>query len=398
MAARQLLKAWRNTVGQTGPVRVLTLCVGAYFGVRLCQVIVGPLIPAILGTYGVSRGSIGLALTGMWLVYALAQVPSGLFADRFGERAVVLTALVTTAGATVGMAIAPTFAGFVLAVATVGVGAGVYYNPATALLDRTAGAVGRAIGIHRIGGQAAGIVAPAVVTVVGLGYGWRETVFFAAVSVFVVGVAFRVGVRSTEPRRGSVSVRELFDTRQLLALLTRRHTVTTTLVMALVEFAGLATMAFLPVLLIEHHGVPDRLANLLFGAFFATTTVSQPLAGWASDQYHRDRVIVGLALLGVVGFVGLWVGGPVYLIGGATASAGVSMSLTPVVQSKMLDGLATGERGSGFGVFRTVYLLIGATGTAVVGTIADLADWGIAFGVLSGCFVGITVVILVDGR
>jgi predicted MFS family arabinose efflux permease len=235
--------AWRTLVDPDERSRVLTLCVGAYFGVRLCQVIIGPVVPEIRAAFDVSRGSIGLALTGMWVLYALVQIPSGVFADRYGERTVVLATLLTTACATLAMALTPTFIGFGLAVAVVGVGAGIYYNPATALLDRTAGAVGRAIGVHRIGGQAAGIVAPGLVTLVGLRYGWREAVAVAGVSVLVVAVAFRVGIRSTEPRQRGVTLRELFDTRQLLGLLSRSHTRTTTVMMAFIDFAGHATIS-----------------------------------------------------------------------------------------------------------------------------------------------------------
>ena len=43
---------------------------------------------------------------------------------------------------------------------------------------------------------------------------------------------------------------------------------------------------------------------------------------------------------------------------------------------------------SGFGLFRTVYLLIGASGTAAVGTAADVAGWAAAFGLLAAVFGG----------
>ncbi len=49
----------------------------------------------------------------------------------------------------------------------------------------------------------------------------------------------------------------------------------------------------------------------------------------------------------------------------------------------MMDGLTGSTRATGFGLFRTVYLLLGATGTAVVGATADVAGWTGAFGLLS---------------
>ena len=62
------------------------------------------------------------------------------------------------------------------------------------------------------------------------------------------------------------------------------------------------------------------------------------------------------------------------------------MGATPVIQSRTLKGLQAEEQGSGFGVFRTVCLLIGATGTAIVGAVADVAGWTPAFNLLSVLF------------
>jgi hypothetical protein len=42
-------------------------------------------------------------------------------------------------------------------------------------------------------------------------------------------------------------------------------------------------------------------------------------------------------------------------------------------------------------------LLFGATGTAVVGTIADVTDWGVAFGLLAGLFLAVGLVALANG-
>lgn len=53
----------------------------------------------------------------------------------------------------------------------------------------------------------------------------------------------------------------------------------------------------------------------------------------------------------------------------------------------MLRGLETDERRAGFGVFRTAYLAFGATGTVVVGIVADATGWGPAFGLLRALLV-----------
>ena len=374
--------------------RTLAACIGAYFGIRVCQVVVGSVVPGIIETFSVRRGTVGLVLTSMWVVYALVQLPSGILADRVGERAVVVAALGLTATATLGLALAPVFAGVGLAVAAIGGGAGIYYNPATTLLDRSSEGLGQAIGFHRIGAQTAGVVAPAGAAVVALRYGWRETMVFAAVSVVLVTVVFVRGTQPVDPEGGGASLSTLLDTALLRSILGRVHTHTTTFMMTLVEFVGVSTMAFLPTLLLEHHGLSGPSANLLFALYFGVGATFQPFAGWLSDRYGRERTVAVLAGAGVVGYGGLALGGPFVAVGTAVGLTGIAMSCTPVVQSRMLDGLPTAERGAGFGVFRTSYLLLGASGTVVVGTLADRSGWETATGLLSLCFLAIFLVAL----
>jgi MFS family permease len=369
---------------------LLSACVGSYFGVRFAQVVVGPVVPAIVETFGVSRGTLGAALTGMWVVYALSQLPSGVLADRFGERGVVLVALGTTALAALGLAASPAFLPFGVGLVLLGVGAGIYYNPATALLAREFDPVGRAVGTHRIGGQAAGVAAPLAAAAVGLRYDWRTTVLVGVPLAVLAALLIARSIPPASPVRPGASIRDLFDPGDLASLLARPHARYTTFVATLVEFVGLATMAFLPALLLGHQGLPSRPANLLFAVFFATTALSQPLAGWLSDRLGRDRTLALQAAAGVLGFGALATGSRLLVVPGVLL-AGIAMSATPVVQSRMIDGLDESDQGAGFGVFRTVYLLLGASGTAVVGTAADVAGWAAAFGLLA---VALAVVLL----
>jgi len=51
-----------------------------------------------------------------------------------------------------------------------------------------------------------------------------------------------------------------------------------------------------------------------------------------------------------------------------------------------------GDRVSGFGTVRTVYMLLGSLGGVVTGTLADSFDWGVSYGVVAG-LLGVTVVV-----
>ena len=94
----------------------LAACTVAYFGARIGQVGLSPIVPAVTTVFDVSTATIGIALSGMWVAYACTQVPSSLLAARVGPRATVLTALGVGAATLVVVEAAPIWPVFFLGV------------------------------------------------------------------------------------------------------------------------------------------------------------------------------------------------------------------------------------------------------------------------------------------
>ena len=86
----------------------------------VARLAISPVVPAIGSDLSVSNTAIGLALSGMWLTYALAQFPSGLLGDKIGERRVIIIAVGGTAVTSLGIAVAPAYPVFVVAVIALG--------------------------------------------------------------------------------------------------------------------------------------------------------------------------------------------------------------------------------------------------------------------------------------
>lgn len=374
---------WRDSL------TVLGLSVWAYFAIRFTQVVLGPVVPLIIGEFDISRGVIGMALTGMWTAYAVVQLPSGMLADREGERRVIVAALGVTTVAAVGLAVAWSLWLFVVAVVVLGIGAGAYYNPATTLLTREFEAVGGAIGTHRVGGQVAGVVAPVVAVATSTVYGWRVTVGLGGVFAILAAVLFLVFHTPAVPARAGESGWAVVAPGDLRRLIGRSWLWTTAVMMALLEFVNLSLMAFLPTFLVEFSGYSLGRANVFFAGFFAVSALGQPAGGWLSDRIGRDLTIGLLASLGVAGCSGLVIGGGDWLVAVLVGCIGLAIGATPVLQTRLLDKLAMEDLGRGFGLFRTLYIVGGASGTAVVGSVADIAGWALAFTLLAGCLGGI---------
>lgn len=363
---------------------VLVLCTAAFFVTVTARLVISPVVSDIETTFDVSTGAVGLALSGMWATYALSQFPSGILGDRYGERRVILAAIGGTAVASALLALSPTFALFALFAVVLGAAAGLHYSVATTLLTRQHDRTGRAIGIHVSGAPIAGLLTPPIAALIGARYGWRPAVLLGTVVGIPIVVVFWLRIRPMEPRVPDARIRDRLDLGLLAELLSRPSIAYTTVLSALGAFTWQATASFLPAFLEQGYGLSRTAAGLLFSMYFLTNGLVQPVIGTVSDRFSRDFAASITMAFGVVGFGLLVLGEELAVAIVGVACVGVAMTWGAPLQSRFMDVLGDEEKGMGFGLVRTIYMLIGALGSVVVGTAADLFGWGVAFGLLSG--------------
>lgn len=373
----------------SGKRRVLLGCTIAFFVTMVGRLVISPVVPDIAGTFDASNTLIGLALSGMWLAYALAQFPSGLLGDRVGERLVILVAVGGTAGASLLLALSPTFALFFVFTILLGGMAGLHYSVATTLLSREFENTGTAIGIHSAGAPVAGLLAPVAAAYVGTLFGWRYAIGLATLvavpSLFVVAA----WIEPTQPRHPNTPMADRVQWSIIWELLSRPPIAGTMLIAILAAFIWQGTASFLPAFLIEHRGFSTTSAGIVFAAYFVIQGIGQPGMGWLSDRIGRDAAMSVCMLTGAIGYV-LYVYGPgLASIAVATFLIGIAMSWGATMLPKFLDHMHPDEEGMGFGLVRSTYMVVGATGSVGTGLLADLLGWGGAFLVLGGIAAGI---------
>jgi len=367
---------------------VLGTCTLAFFATMAARLAISPVVPSISEAFAVPNSAIGLALTGMWLGYALVQFPSGLLADRYGERRIILVAVGGTAVASTMLAFAPSYSVFLVGTAALGIVAGLHYSVATSLLTRTTDQIGTAIGIHTAGAPVAGVLVPMAAGAVGAWMGWRwalvlGTVFALPVVALVVSV-----IRARPPVRPEQSLWSRVRPGPLVELLRRPPIAITVALSAAGMFVWQATASFLPTFLVAYHGYSASTAGLLFSAYFLVQGVSQPGLGALSDRIGRDEAASVAVGIGIVGYGLLIAGANLRVAVAAVALAGIAMGWGAALMPKFMDHLDDHERSAGFGLIRTVYMVLGASGSVAVGLVADLFGWGVAFLGLAGLLVG----------
>jgi MFS family permease len=176
-------------------------------------------------------------------------------------------------------------------------------------------------------------------------------------------------------------------------LLRRPSVAYTTLLAVLVSFTFQAVSSFLPTFLVQYRGIDTGVAGVAFGGAFALSALAGPAVGRLSDRTSRDLGIAVSVSLAAAGLAALVAAPGVVGVVAGTALLGVGISWPGAVQARFMDQFVEDERGFGFGLVRTVYLLLAAPGSVVVGVLADVGGWAVAYGavvaVLAACLLAI---------
>lgn len=359
---------------------VLTVTVSAFLCTMSARVVISPLVPDIISAFAVSEAAVGLALTGMWAVFALMQFPAGVLSERFGERTVVLAALAFTALGSLTLAMVGSFLAFAATVVVTGIGAGLFMPAAASLLTKLFVETGHALGTNTIGAPLGGLIAPIAATALAARYGWRLAPLAAA---DLAGVVFLVGawrVRAVAPERPDTAMRERFEPQAIVELCSRPPVLYTAVLAVIGFFAYQSFTSFFPTFLVQYTGHDPNSAGTVFGAVFGLAIVGAPAQGWLSDRVGRDAVLVLGFSACAAGLVVFMLARGLVATGVGTVLLGAGISWPGVLNSRFMDQFSDDERGAGFGLVRTGFLFVSSLGSVTTGTLAGMFDWGVAYG------------------
>jgi predicted MFS family arabinose efflux permease len=318
-------------------------------------------------------------------------------ADRVGRRRVILAALAAGGLGDMLRAWAPSFARFAVTAVALGAGAGLYFTAGTAVLTGQFRDTGRALGVHEIGASAGGLVGPTAAAIAASRFGWRAGLLIPVGLAAAVFVLFTRSSPPTPPTNPDASLADQLEVGRLVELLSRPSIVLTAAVAMVGYFSWQSFASFFPTFLVEFAGVSPTRAGLVFGAVFALTIVGAPALGQLSDRMGRDGVLAGSMLSGAAGFVVLLTAGGLVALVVGTLLLGLGLSWTGVLNSRFMDHLDAAERGTGFGLVRTIVLLVSSLGSVVTGSLAESAGWVPAYGLVAG-LLSLLVAVLVLNR
>ena len=299
----------------------------------LCRVNVSVAGALVMREFGLSQVAVGQVFSAFVFGYALAQVPAGLLADRWGTRPVLLvsawawvavTVLIAAVGRgplgttpasafflflalrfVLGIAEAPTFPASGLGVAR--------WVPRE-VQGRASGCVLAAIGL----GSA---IAPPLLSIVMIRWGWRTALMASAVPAAAVALIW-LGVRRDSRAVSSSAIADSSRSTRARTLRSRNF-VLLTASYTLQGYVGYIFVFWFYLYLVQERHFDLLRGGLLAALPWVLSLVSIPLGGVISDRLVASRIgrSWGRRLVPLSGLTGAGVG---TLVGASTANAYVA--------------------------------------------------------------------------
>jgi MFS family permease len=352
------------------------------------------LLPQIKTEFLLTNTTAGILLTVLWVSFATAQLPGGFLTDRIGERNTVVASMALTAAALAVIVFSPGFPLFVVGLALFGFGTGLYGTPRITVLsdiypDRAATAISVTSAVGNVGNAAF----PVIATVIAGWFAWRVGVGVGLPGFALVAVALWLVVPArTSPgvqRDGDESRRQV--ARRTVAAVARRPVVLATAAMICLGFMWQGFTAFLPTYLVEVKGIPQPVAATTLGAFFVGGAVVQPITASVADEYDERRILVAVAAGTAVALAAFPFANSAPVFVALSLLASLQLAFWPIIFAYIPRALPDDAQGSGFGLLRTLFLYVGATGSVAVGALADADLFDESFLILAGITVVATV-------
>lgn len=245
------------------------------------------LLEPIRKGWGLNDAQLGLTTSAFTIVYALASVPIGRWADKYSRKHILGWGLLIWSVLTGMTGLAWGFASFMVIRVLVGVGEASYQAPATSLIgdlfpaDKRSGATGIFLLGLLLGFFTTGAIAQHFGT-------WRAPLFVAAVPGILLAICMFF---IKEPERGAAEVVKVGEhpiDRPFLRVF-KTPTVWALLIAGLaLAMASTAASGFLTSTLFRYFHLPLKEAGMASGIIVgASGLIGLPLGGWVGNRLHR---------------------------------------------------------------------------------------------------------------
>jgi MFS family permease len=350
----------------------LGLFLVAHFVHHLSTAIHVPLMPFIRADLGLDYLKAGALVSAFSVPYGLAQLPTGVLADRLGPRLVMSLGFLAMAVWAVAIGLSQNYWQLAVFLGILGICGGTYHPTAPSLISRIVPSKdrGRALGLHLAGGSTSFFLAPILAALLATAIGWRGAFFIVAVPTALAGLLIWRMIRPAEVEKSPASVEptERIGVRRIVRMVGIFVGIG-----LLANVVSASIVAFFSLYLVDKHGLQLAHASMILAMVYGSGLIAAPIGGALSDRFGREPLIIAACLLTPVSVLLLTVapfGVGFVLIAGLL---GVSLTTrSAVIETLLMDRVPAALRASVLGVY--FFLSMESSSIVTPGT-GYLIDW-----------------------
>ena len=339
--------------------------------------VVSPVLPSIAAAFDLSEARVGLVVSAFFLPTIVTIPLSGVLADVYGRRRIVLGSLLLFGGSGGAIAATSDFQVLLVLRAIQGIGlSGLTPLAVTILGDmytdaRAAAAYGIRSSVHGVAQILIPVAAGGLAEVA-----WNFPFLLYLVAIPMFGLAFvylpETGQRVTNPDlKERVSFREYWQALRVEAY--DRDIAIITGASFIMFLLRSAVMTFVPLFAVQSLATRVLYASFLLSLLGGAKLVVSPLAGYLVLQTSRKKALIITHLFPIVGVTLLALSPSIYIAGTAVLIYGVGIALfTPVLNNAITDIASDARRGgivSGLNVTKTIATVVGPAVFGVAATV-----------------------------
>ena len=358
-----------------------------------------PLVyPIIIVEFALRPADVGTFIAVTTAVGGLMQIAYG-FVTRYVARPLLLAGGQIVFGLSLLFAGSSTSAAQLLAgISASRIGASPQHPVGNALLSDAFPAERRgfAISAHIAGGNLGTIAVPLLAGsgLLGAGLlatiGWQRTVGLIGLPALVIGVLIGVFVHE-DHRAYRRAARSGPSVRAQLGEVAGRRDLRYILLASLAAAGGRGLDIVAPFMLLYLSGplrIDRATVSMLYLILLVGAVIGPLLAGWLSDRYGRQRVLVAYYLVSATGIIAFLLAGSnlVLLVPLLIPFGTAVFSESPVLQAYLADRADGPIRDVAFSVYFTAAFGIGAGWALVIGQVVERFGYPWAFGVMAGSY------------
>lgn len=341
-------------------------------GFQASMLLLLPFIAKDLHASYAQSGLLGAAMNSLQVFLAL---PAGYVAVRFGGLRVLIIGALLTAVGFIGVAFGPTLALLVILFFLAGVGFAVFHPIAFSMVARVAEkkSIGKTMGSFTALGDVGRIGLTAIITVLIVQFGWRNTAFIYGCIGFLVFLIFvkYLFVSAYSPYVQEKHAKAKKPLR-LLEILMQPAFLMANLAGMLDSFASSSLFVFLPFLYLQK-GIDAKILGSFTATFFIGNILGKYFLGRFVDIFGNSRVFIAAELLMAL-FVALLASAHsfVFIIIFSIALGALTKGTVPVFQAMLSESVQNhGQYEKAYGLCALLVSSTTVIAPLVLGWISD---------------------------